>query len=199
MTGDEDDEAHGRWPVQEDMPLPTLQTRNFGQGIATSTLMSPARPASVAGSGFGGSDDGEGYVPKTLSDSTGMVIEALVPESADTPDQVRALNDRLRRLEESGGGLPQEEEDVATPTNNADPTSNLGGMGCLSQFVQQFQGVVQEQLNKDQREGRAGSSNDGGGSPSSSTGPTRLLGSAGSLSPDPGTLLLSGVSRSHPH
>ena len=184
LTGDEDDEAFESWPVQSNIPDGQTQRRKSTRGsIATSTLMSPARPASVSSSQFSGSDDGEGFVPKTLSDSTGIIVEALVPDSADTPDQVRALNDRLRRLEQNGGGLPDESEDVATPTDAADPTSNLGGGGCLSQFVQQFQGVVREKLDKEQRDGLSGSRTGSVSSPPNS-GPTKLLGSAGSLSPD---------------
>lgn len=184
FTADEDEEAQGQWPVQDEVAAE--YARQFEHhvkkaAIATSTLMSPARPASNAESHFSGTDEGEGYVPKVLSDSTGIVIEALVPDSADTPDQVKTLNERLRLLEQNGGGLPDSGDDVATPTNNSSTAPNSAGTGCLDQFVQQFQGVVREQLDKEQRNGASESNGRANGSP---TGPTKLLGSAGSLSPD---------------
>jgi len=54
----------------------------------------------------------------------------------------------------------------------------------LSQFVQQFQGVVREKLDKEQRDGLSGGSQTGSVSSPPNSGPTKLLGSAGSLSPD---------------
>jgi hypothetical protein len=176
-----EDENQERWPAEHVWSEVTrLKEEAHDQRIATTTMMSPARPASVVHS-----RDGNEHAPTDLSDSTGMTADASLPESADSSHQIKVLNDRLKQLEMKSLEM---EDDVSTPmasTRLSYSAPQQNNDSCLHQFVQEFQSVVQQNMNHERgsAEALAGA---GTFNPvaSNANSQTKLVGSAGSLLPE---------------